>query len=72
MNDAVQIDEVKPKSQYANLDLTAIIERLGLTSNKAKQKVENAFNKARKLNKLDKWLAEPGQEELKAECDAEI
>ena len=49
-----------------------IIGRLPLLSDKERQKVENAWNNARKRNHLNAWLAKPAKRELKAECDNEI
>lgn len=66
------IEQVKPISRYANIDLTSIIERLNLPNNAARQKVETAFLKARNKGKLDEWIARPDQSEFKAECDVEM
>ena len=66
------IEQVKHISRYANIDLTAIIERLNLPDDEARQAVENAFQKAQRRGKLDEWIEQPAQREFKAECDVEM
>ena len=66
------IEQVKHISRYANIDLTAIIERLNLPDDEARQEVENAFKKSQKRGKLDEWIRRSAQREFKAECDVEL
>ena len=66
------IEQVKHISRYANIDLTAIIERLNLPNDDARQEVENAFKRACRRGKLDKWIDRSAQREFKAECDVEL
>ena len=66
------IEQVKHISRYANIDLTAIIERLNLPNDEARQAVENAFQKALRRGTLDEWIERPAQIEVKAECDVEM
>ena len=47
------IEQSKPISRYANIDLTVIIERLNLPNDDARQEVENAFKRACRRGKLD-------------------
>lgn len=66
------VGEVKPISRYALIELTAIIARLNLPNDVARQEVEDAYQDARKLGKLDEWIVRPEQREFKAECDVEM
>jgi hypothetical protein len=45
------------KSRYADINLVDVISRLDLPNDKARQAVENAWQKARKAGTLESWLA---------------
>ena len=72
MKDEVHIGEAKPKSKYADLDFKLIIGRLSLANDKQRQRIEKDWKLACTLNKLDAWLKDSDQQNLKSECDNQI